>query len=129
MPRSLALPHRGGTLQSPAGGRDTLEGTKDRLAWGPTHEAASHQMEVQVMNALPGLGTGVDRQAIAIFADLPLLCDTIGDFKHLHEQSIVVRSEIAHRRDMLFRDHQYMDWCDGADILEGKHVLVSEDLL
>lgn len=81
------------------------------------------------MNALPGLGTSIDRQAIAILADLPLLRNAIGDFIHMHEQAIVVRSEIAHRRDMLFRYHQYMDWCDWADILEGKYVLVSEDLL
>ncbi len=92
----------------------------------PPHQAAPQQMQMQVIDALPGLWSAIDGQSIPVPADPPLFRDPVGHIDHPEQQAGVLSAHVTHRRDVFLRHDQYVDRRSGTDVLKGEDLLVPE---
>jgi hypothetical protein len=85
-------------------------------------------MEVEVKDTLPGIGTDVGHNAVAVgdpflFGDL---LDRIEKARHLLRVGVL---ELVHGRDVALGYHQDMGGGPGVDVPESEHIIGLEHLV
>jgi len=76
-------------------------------------------MKVQMRNAVAGVATDVEYEAVSAFHEPVGLRDPIRDFEHLDEHVRVFSGDVSRIDDVLFRDDEDMCGRNGVQVPEG----------
>ena len=80
---------------------------------------AAEQMQVDVENGLPGMGIGIDDEAVAVLCQTFLCCDLPGGVEEMTDGLLVVCTHGIDRVHVLARYDQNVGWCGGLNVAKG----------
>ena len=79
------------------------------LSGRPTKHSPTQDVQMDVVDRLPGARVHVEYRAIALFVDIRLHRQFLGNLKHLANQRTVLRQQVIQCRNMLLGHHQEMN--------------------
>ena len=97
------------------------------LSRRPLHGAAAEQVDVEVIDRLPPVGTGVDDQAVARCGEALLFGDLAGFEQQVAEQGAVLGSGVLHAGDDFLGDDEDVRRGLGLDVAESQTIVVLID--
>jgi len=98
----------------------------DPSSRGPGKASAAEDVNMQMIDALAAVFTGVDDQAEPAFRKAFGLCDVPRDGEKMAQKAFVVRFQ--NRGNVLFGNHQRVNWRGGRNVVKRHAKVVFEYL-
>ncbi len=88
---------------------------------------AANQVNMDVINRLSAIWTGVGDNAVAAAGNSQLFGQLMGDCEQVADGDFIFTLKVVYGFDVLFGDDQQVDWRDGINVMESHGSLVFEN--
>lgn len=85
---------------------------------------AANQVNMEVINRLSAIRTGVGDKAVAAAGNSHLFGQLVGDYEQVADGGFIFTLKVVNRFDVLFGNDQQVDWRDGINVMESHGSLV-----